>query len=126
MPDELKTYFEDPKNYADLTDIVKKIHVFYDSNKAILKIAVNILWFKKNQFYFIQSFNPAAIRRIKVLSDIYISDSKQKAVLLQRQEEAKVNFYFVVMIILRLFSAHSKAITMNRLLTLKYLRLAPN
>lgn len=30
-----------------------------------------------------------SIRRVKVVSDLYINDSKQKAVLLQRKEEAK-------------------------------------
>jgi hypothetical protein len=31
----------------------------------------------------------ASIRRVKVVSDLYINDAKQKAVLLQRKEEAK-------------------------------------
>jgi fragile X mental retardation protein len=74
VPGDLHKYFTNPQSYKDLIDSVGNIHVEYDEKTAKLKVS---------------SFSTTSIRRAQVLSEIYLNDSRQKMLLLQRHEEAQ-------------------------------------
>ncbi|MFH4983725.1 hypothetical protein AB6A40_010434 [Gnathostoma spinigerum] len=71
VPDDLRTYFKKPENYADFVSSVKNIFVEYDEGAGDLLIS---------------TFEDQAIKRANILSDMYFKDSRQKMQLLQRQE----------------------------------------
>uniref|UniRef100_A0A914C0C4 Uncharacterized protein n=1 Tax=Acrobeloides nanus TaxID=290746 RepID=A0A914C0C4_9BILA len=70
---ELYEYFKIPDSFKDLIDAVGNIHVEFNETEGNI-----IVW----------SYADQAIRRVKVLKDFFINDSKRKLSLLHRQEEA--------------------------------------
>lgn len=70
--------------------MVKKLHVEFDANKMVLKVSVSAFCQDFcHVFCSFQSLVANQIRLVQKLSDLYINDSKQKFLLLQRKEEAK-------------------------------------
>jgi fragile X mental retardation protein len=74
IPLDMKNYFTNPHTFQDLSDQIKNIHIERLPEGDQLKVT---------------SFSNQAIRRVKLLSDIFLSNAKQKMQLLQKQEEAK-------------------------------------
>ncbi|KAI1724232.1 KH domain-containing protein [Ditylenchus destructor] len=74
VPDDLKEYFSKPQSYKDLTDLVKNIHVEYLKETGQIKVV---------------SFSSQSIKKIKILSEVFLTNAKQKNMLLQKQEEAR-------------------------------------
>uniref|UniRef100_A0A914CG89 K Homology domain-containing protein n=1 Tax=Acrobeloides nanus TaxID=290746 RepID=A0A914CG89_9BILA len=74
VPDDMRSYFEQPDSFKDLYDTIESIHIDYDSDDGNI-----IFW----------SHSDAIIRKVKILSDFFMSDSRQKMQFLQRKEHVK-------------------------------------
>uniref|UniRef100_A0AC35TYJ4 KH domain-containing protein n=1 Tax=Rhabditophanes sp. KR3021 TaxID=114890 RepID=A0AC35TYJ4_9BILA len=74
VPDDLKSWFARPDSYSDLIKLVADIAIDYD---------------KVQGKFHITSLNAASIRKVKLLSEIYFNDTRQKAMLVQKREDAE-------------------------------------
>ncbi|VDD97132.1 unnamed protein product [Enterobius vermicularis] len=73
VPEDLRDYFKRPGSFDDFVHTVKNVFVEYDEESGNLLIS---------------TYEEQAIKRAEVLSFMYFKDSRQKMLLLQRQEEA--------------------------------------
>lgn len=73
VPEDLRDHFKRPGSFDDFVDTVKNVFVEYDEESGNLLIS---------------TYEELAVKRAEVLSDMYFKDTRQKMLLLQRQEEA--------------------------------------
>ncbi|CEF62037.1 Fragile X mental retardation syndrome-related protein 1 [Strongyloides ratti] len=79
VPSDMVEYFNRPDSYNDLIKIIGDIAIEYKYNDSILG--------EPTGKFIISTYNANSLKRVKILSDIYFNDTRQKMQLVMKKDE---------------------------------------